>query len=230
MARTGRPTRITEYYDTFTPTGGTPRDRTVADAIADLIRIGNYMETACYIVGISVSTAKNWIREGDRAQGRLEAGAHRRDLSARQRHCADFLSAVRAAAAEAEQRDVTALAALAHGGIPITRTTERWVTDDDGTRRLVERTVVTTKSLPDVRAITWRLERRFPDRWMRRQETAEDEDVADDEFGPDPVEEARRELEDTHRRITEGMAALEAAGLGDIVDAEIVDERPPEDR
>ena len=159
----------------------------------------------------------------------MEAGARRRDLSARQRHCADFLAAVRTAQAEAEQRDVLRLAQLARGGLPQSRTTERWEFGEDGERRLVERTTVTTTTLPDLRALTWRLERRFPDRWQRRQETEDDMAEADDEFGEDPVDEARRALEDTARRQEEGMAALMEAGLEDVVDAEIVDERPPED-
>lgn len=230
MAVMGRPTRLTEHFDTVQLEGGATRDRTVADAIVDLIRLGNYMETAALYCGVGVSTAKLWLRDGGRALDRIAAGARRRDLSARQRHCADFLAAVRAAQSEAEQRDVARLAALARGGLPVVRTTETWATDDDGQERLVSRQTVTTESLPDARVLTWRLERRFPDRWARRQET--EDDLAtdeDDEFGEDPVEAALRALEDTERRQSEGMAALEQAGLEDVVDAEIVDERPPED-
>jgi hypothetical protein len=227
----GHPSRITEHFDTVTVEGQPPRDRTVADAIVDLMRLGNYMETAALFVGVSVSTVKHWLREGDKALGRREAGARRRDLSSFQRHAADFLTAVRAATAESERRDVGTLAALARGGLPVVQTTERWITDEDGQPRLVERTTVRRESLPDVRAITWRLERRFPDRWARAPEREDDTTAeADDEFGDDPVAEALRALEDTSRRQDEGTAALMDAGLGDIIDAEVVDERPPEDR
>jgi hypothetical protein len=230
MAGRGRPPRIAEHYDTIELEGGGRRDRTIAHAIADFIRLGNYMETACHFAGIHVSTVKLWLREGDKAQGRLDAGARRRDLTTYQRRCADFLSAVRTAQAEAEQRDVLRLAQLARGGIPVTTTTERWEVDQDGQERLVERSSVTRETLPDVRAITWRLERRFPDRWQRRTETEEDLAAEeDDEFGEDPIETALRRLDDRARRLTEGTAALEQAGLADIVDAEIVDERLPED-
>jgi hypothetical protein len=228
----GRPTRLTEHFDTVRADNQPPRERTVADAIVDLIRLGNYMETAALYVGVGVSTVKLWLRDGSRALDRLDSGAKRRDLSARQRHCGDFLAAVRAAQSEAEQRDVGRLAMLARGGIPLTRTTERWVTDDDGQERLVERTTVTTETLPNMAAIAWRLERRFPDRWARKQEAEDDlaGDTEDDEFGEDPVQDALAALIDTERRQTEGTAALVSAGLEDIVDAEIVDERPPEDQ
>jgi hypothetical protein len=225
----GRPARITEHYDTVEVEGGT-RDRTIAQAIADFVRLGNYLETACLFVGLHSNTVKVWLREGGKAQARLDAGARRRDLTAYQRHCATFLSAVRSAQAEAEQRDVFRLAQLARGGLPQATTTERWELDQDGQERLVERTTVTRETLPDVRAITWRLERRFPDRWMRRTEVVDEtDDEPDDEFGEDPVETAKRQLDDMHRRLTEGTAALEQAGLEDIVDAEIVDEHLPED-
>jgi hypothetical protein len=231
MARTGRPSRINDHFDTVQlGEGRGVRQRTVSEAVVDLIRLGNYMDTACWFVGISVSTVKLWGRTGEAALGRLEAGAKRRDLSAYQRHCADFLTAVRAAQADSEQRDVSRLAALARGGIPLVRTTERWATGEDGQEVLVERTRVTTESLPDPRVLTWRLERRFPDRWARRAEPdVDDVGDTDDEFGDDPVAEALRQLEDTERRQTEGTAALMQAGLEDVIDAEIVDERPPED-
>ena len=132
--------------------------------------------------------------------------------------------------AEAEQRDVATLAAVARGGLPLIKTVERWETGADGQEVLVERQVTRTDSPPDVRALTWRLERRNPERWARRSETEDDEGGgAADEFGDDPVAEAMLALEDAARRQAEGMAALEAQGLGDIVDAEIVDERPPTD-
>jgi len=132
--------------------------------------------------------------------------------------------------AEAEQRDVATLAAVARGGLPLIKTVERWETGADGQEVLVERQVTRTDSPPDVRALTWRLERRNPERWARRSETEDDEGGgATDEFGDDPVAEAMLALEDAARRQAEGMAALEAQGLGDIVDAEIVDERPPTD-
>lgn len=231
MARTGRPARIHEHYDTIELEDGRRRDRTIAQAITDMIRVGNYMETACHFIGISKSTVMLWLREGDKAQGRLDAGARRRDLTAYQRHCADFLIAIRTAQSESEHRDVTRLAQLARGGIPLSTVTERWELDQDGQERLTERTVVTRESLPDARVLTWRLAHRFPERWGRRADSLEDELTGeeDDEFGEDPLETARRRLSDMHRRLTEGQAALEQAGLEDIVDAEIVDERLPED-
>lgn len=229
MARTGRPSRITEYYDTVELRDGARRDRTVADAVADLIRLGNYMETAALHVGIGVSTVKVWMREGRLALDRIEAGARRRDLSARQRHCADFRAAVDLALADAEQRDVRTLAALARGGLPLTSTVERYETDDAGQLQLAERTITTRESLPDARVLLWRLERRFPDRWGRRPDAVDDDAGVDDEYGADPVAEAEAELEDVRRRQVDGMRALTEAGLDDIVDAEIVDEHPPED-
>jgi hypothetical protein len=225
--RTGRPTKLTALYDTVELENGGRRERTIGEALCDLMRLGNYLETAAAVCGVNAGTVREWVRIGSRALDRLDGGARRRDLTAHERRCADFSAAVGAALSEAQSRDVGRLAVLARGGIPLVRTTERWATDGDGQEVLVERTRVTTESLPDGATLRWRLERRFPDQWGRRPEADADLTDGDDEWGTDPVADALRALQDTSRRITEGTDALTAIGALDYLDAEVVDEAPP---
>jgi transposase len=226
--RTGRPTKLTALFD-VREVDGRRVERTIGEALCDFVRLGHFMATACALVGINSDTAREWIRTGRRAVDRLDAGARRRDLSAHERRCSDFSVTVATALAEAEHRDVRRLAALAAGGLPQVTVVEEHELDGDGQERLVKRTTRATETLPDAAPLRWRLERRFPDRWGRRVEL--DVDLADDdadEFGEDPIEAAKRRLLDRARRLTEGQAALESIGELDVLDAEIVDEQPPD--
>jgi hypothetical protein len=228
--RTGRPTKMTAYFDTVPATERAPaRDRTIGDALCDFVRLGHFLETACALCGVNAGTVRDWIRTGARAVQRLDAGASRRDLSAHQRRCADFSAAVVRALGEAEHRDVQRLALLGGGGLPQRTVVEELELDQDGQERLVKRTTRTTETLPDGATLRWRLERRFPDRWGRRVEVDVDlTDGDDDEWGPDPVAEALQALEDTRRRIEESTTALTEIGALDYLDAEVVDEAPPD--
>lgn len=229
--RTGRPTRMTRLFD-VREVDGRRVERTIGEALIDLIRLGHFMETACAIVGINSDTAREWIRTGRRALERQQTGARRRDLTAHERRCSDFSVAVTQALGLAEDVDWRRLGALARGGIPVETVVEVHELDDDGQERLVKRTVRRTSTLPDGPTLRWRLERRFPDRWGRKVDVDLDLEVHgdDEEWGEDPVEEMRRILDGRGRRHDEGMAALETIDAADLLDAEIVDETdlPPD--
>lgn len=105
-AQTGRPTKLTPEMQR---------------RVADLVRAGNYVETAAACSGISKDTLYRWLKRGARAR----SGIYR-----------DFAEAVEKAQAESEARDVTLIATAAR---------DQW------------------------QAAAWRLERKFPERWGRRE-------------------------------------------------------------
>lgn len=75
MSKMGRPSKV---------------DPNLTQQIADLVRVGNYIETACQFVGVAKSTLYDWLKRG--AKG--EEGY------------VDFSNAIQQAFAESEIRDV----------------------------------------------------------------------------------------------------------------------------
>ncbi len=76
MPRTGAPTKFTDE---------------LAASIVDLIRRGNYLETACALNGAEPATVRGWLRKGKKqSRGKLR----------------DFFIAVNKASAAAEVEDV----------------------------------------------------------------------------------------------------------------------------
>lgn len=226
MARTGRPPRITEPFD-VTREG---RARTIGDAVCDHLRVGVYLETACSLVGLHPDTVRGWLRDGADARQRRSRGAKRRDLTHYQRLAADFSVAAHEALAECERRDVGRLGMLAAGAIPLTTVTEKMhvYTDADGqeTTTIVERTVVTKETLPDLRAIAFRLQRRFPQRWSPRIEVEVGADLPHAAGAADrsPAATALAELERKVERSREVRAALGGA----VIDVKLADDKPPQ--
>lgn len=128
------------------PTKLTPE---IQDAIVKQLANGSYLETACASVGISRVSMLNWLRRGARSK----KGIYR-----------EFLSAVRAAQADAESRDVDVIDRAAKG-YDVVRTKE--VIGPDG-----ETISATTERSREFswQAAAWRLERKYPKRWGRRQQ------------------------------------------------------------
>ena len=80
--------------------GGRPSKLTpeLARRICDLVRAGNYLETAAAAAGIGHDTIRDWLRKGARAR----SGPHH-----------DFAEAFARADAEAEARHVTLISTAA---------------------------------------------------------------------------------------------------------------------
>lgn len=93
------------------------------ERITDVVRAGNYMETAAAYAGVSKSLLHRWLKEG-------------RDTPERYPQQKKLVEAVERAIAHAEVKDVTLVAKHAQ---------------------------------VDWRAAAWRLERRTPGRWGRRE-------------------------------------------------------------
>lgn len=223
---TGRPTRIDQVHG-YDPTTGA--EITVADALCSYLRDRNFLESACNLVNVDVSTVRQWLRDGARAHERRLAGARQRDLTSYQRKAAAFSLAARHAMADAEISTVATLALLAQGGIPQTTITEETeyhypdATDTDPNpdpyHRTTKRTVRTTHTLPDATSLRWFLERRFPDHWRNIDRIDIDLHLDDDlDGGKDPLEEFLGDLAAIARRKGEVMAQLEEVGALDVID------------
>lgn len=233
----GRPTRLDQVHEIDRRTGA---EITIGQAICRYLLQGNYLETACSLVTVDKSTVLQWLRDGARVHEQRLAGLPRRNLSKYKRLAHRFSLDVRAAMAEAEARDVNNLARLALGGIPQQVTTEKLVARYDTAGNIMrdprtdeilydvaERTTRTSYTLPDVRVLQWRLERRFPDRWGRWERV--DLDITgggglDDELSADPVAEFEAALAAIARRKTESLRQLEEAGALDVIDVDVLDE------
>jgi transposase len=77
--------------------------------IIELIRAGNYIETASACVGINKSTLYDWLKRGSREADRLEANPKAKPRKEEEIYL-QFSNAVEIAMAEAEARDVMIIA------------------------------------------------------------------------------------------------------------------------
>jgi len=111
--------------------------------VMEALQAGNYMEASAAFAGVSKSVLYDWLKAGRAAK------THRKQTRA-----ADFLDAVEKTMAIAEVRGVE-LVTRAGEGTPA-------VLNPQGQ-------VVTPGIPPQWQAMAWRLERKYPDRWGRRQ-------------------------------------------------------------
>lgn len=114
---------------------GRPRILTekITREICECLEEGNYLETACHLVGISTDSAFAWMKEGHKARKLHLAGDEYPDEWAMSLF---FLDSIKKAEAKAETQALRTLRAMA----------------------------------PDAwQSVAWRLERRHPSRWGRRQ-------------------------------------------------------------
>jgi hypothetical protein len=126
------------------PTFLTPE---LQDQILTAVRAGNYIETAAAHADIGPETLRDWLRRGAKeSQGIYH----------------DFSGALKKAWADAEAVDVARIAQAAAGGLKSRKTTKH----QDGSTSVTE-----DYFLPEWTASAWRLERKFHDRWGRRERT-----------------------------------------------------------
>lgn len=105
----------------------------IQKTIIDVIRAGNYLETAAAFAGIDVVTIRRWIKRGERELQRIEPKGLK--IKQSEKVYVEFCMAIKKAMAEAEMRDVLVIGSAAK---------ENW------------------------QAAAWRLERKYPDRWGRK--------------------------------------------------------------
>lgn len=158
----GRPSKLDQKL--VVTRGGQRVEITVADRIIEYLRGGAYVERACAAVDVRKGTFYGWLQVAGQARSLLVLDEDVK-LTDHQRRCLEFSDAVDRAEAEYEIAGLLALEQLAQG---VTRetVTERWEVDARGEERLVERRVVRQTGEPSVAAITWKLTRRFPERYQ----------------------------------------------------------------
>lgn len=105
------------------------------DELVQVIRSGNYIETACAYVGINKSTFYEWMKRGAREKQRVEDNP-RAKVRKSEAPFVELSNAVEKALAHAEIRDVAIIGRSAES---------------------------------DWKAAAWRLERKFPNRWGRKE-------------------------------------------------------------
>lgn len=190
---------------------GTPI--TVADRVVTALETGQYVEVAAATAGVSRVTVLNWLRTG--ASVRARAARDKRDLTEHEAACVDFADRVNRTLARVEMEE---LAAIRAAGMETQqrRVVVRKVTDGDKGRvsHVEERT---EDVLPDWRALAWRAERRWVQRWGRRDAleitSGDDEDTSVDIAGL---------LAAKLQALRDGsLVALDAGG---IEDAEVIDD------
>jgi transposase len=102
--------------------------------IVDALKLGNYIETASALAGISKNTVYDWLKRGAREKERVENNSNAK-YRKEEFPFVKFSDAVQKAMAEAEMRDLL---------------------------------VIANASKNDWKASAWRLERRYPAKWGRR--------------------------------------------------------------
>lgn len=118
-------------------------DEDRASIMLNALQAGAYMETAAALAGIAKSTFYDWLRRGARARGAIDAGTLDVDDPDHELdvQLAEFSDAVRKALAQAEVDMLLVVNKAARG-------------DEDHS--------------PQWQAAAWRLERKNPNRWGRR--------------------------------------------------------------
>lgn len=163
----GRPPKLNTVVLTRDhPESGRKVKVTAGERIVEALRIGEYVETAAELAGVSKRTVYEWLKVGAQATDAVERqGRTLKSLTQHQRDCMEFSHAVAEAQALARTDDVATLAELAHGGRQIVTTTVK----RDGEGKVVEHTTRTETAQPNAAVLMWRLERRHPEDWGRRR-------------------------------------------------------------
>lgn len=91
MAVTGRPSKLTPELQT---------------RICDMLRAGNYLETAAAYAGVNKTTLYDWMKRGAREMERVEKSEGKAKIRKKEQPYVDFSNAIEKALAEAEVRDL----------------------------------------------------------------------------------------------------------------------------
>jgi len=136
MRKKGRPTKLTPEAQA---------------AIVHQLELGNYVETAAIVSGVSKVSLYDWLKRGEKQ----ESGVFR-----------EFLNAVLKAQAFAETRDLDVIDRAAQGveEVVIKETFEK---NKEGNLVLVDKKIEKKVNF-DWKASAWRLERRSPKKFGRR--------------------------------------------------------------
>lgn len=136
--------------------------------IVDLIRAGNYLDTAASLAGTTPDTARRWLRRGGkylRRKLRAEENGEPFETSEYEEIFSAFFLAIKKARAYAEARNVANINSVAMG--QEARVETRVITHPDGRTETV--TVRYEGRDPQWTASAWYLERTAFERWGRKE-------------------------------------------------------------
>jgi hypothetical protein len=197
--RPGRPSKLDEVA--YVRDGA---EVTIAAAILDRIRTAMPVRHAAASVGIRMDTWTNWCRDGARArqrQIRIDQGAEGYDpLTPWELRLIAFLDEAEAAESQALATDWTRLGLLAAGSLPVEVETIVVRTDADGKELGRTKTTRRDKTLPNLDALKFRLQKRWPDVFGDRLE------LSGPEGGPIELDVTAAGLADRLRRIVDANA------------------------
>lgn len=149
----------------------TKLDESIQQVFVNAIRQGLGYEPAASLAGIALSTFYNWRNRAQAELDRLEKHSRAR-VKKSERPFIEFLEAVQRAEAVGEQANADILNRAAEGGFEFTETKQTKVLDPATGAFVITEEVVTTKTTqPDWRAAAFILERRHPERWVKKQQT-----------------------------------------------------------
>lgn len=136
-------------------------EHTAAAVIVATMRQDGYLESAAAYAGCAPSTVRGWLALG--ATARI-ATDHGQTITDHDQNCLDFLEAVKAAK-ELWFHDQLALHQIIAAGGVITETVTVTKTDS-----YTKTTTQRSTTLPDARALEWRMKHVFPARFAERME------------------------------------------------------------
>lgn len=162
----GRPPKLNTVVLTRPGPDGRTQKITASERIIEALRIGEYVETAAALANVDKTTVYEWLKVGAAATDLVaRQGRTLKSLTQHQRDCMEFSHAVAEAQALARADDVATLAEVAQGGRQIVST----ITERNAKGEVVKHVTKTETAQPNVAALTWRLERRWPEEWGRRR-------------------------------------------------------------
>lgn len=169
MAVTGRPSKISPE---------------LTAKICDMLRAGNYIETAAAYAGINKTTLYDWMKRGAREMERVELAGKGAKIRKKEQPYVDFSNAVTKALAEAEVRDLI---------------------------------IISNAAKTDWKAAAWKLERRTPDKWGRKERLDANLQHSGKDGGPIQTEQNLNlsNLSDEELAVLESIIAKSAEPEGD---------------
>lgn len=189
--------------------GGRPLKLTpeVQKTIVDAVRSGNYMETAASLAGIDRETLLSWLKQGARAKsGRFK----------------EFSNTVKRAVAEAEARDLAVIDKAADGWDKRTGRIHRKLNAETKAMEVVEEMVESTREFQWT-AAAWRLERKFPNKWGRREYV----ELSTDPEAPLVIAAKNQDDMYSGKNLAAWMIALTEVNLAPIDLIKMIDVTPP---
>lgn len=140
------------------------------EIIIEAISSGNYQETAAALAGIEERTFYNWMKRGENEAKRLEQNPRLRPQQSEKIYL-QFFQAVKKALASSEARDIAVVDQAAQGGVLVAKKTVTKRTESKN-GAVTETTIEEESYLPPQwQAAAWRLERKFPDKFGKKDKS-----------------------------------------------------------